>query len=113
MKLIQLIINIFKHRQDKFNNIEFWNENKSIRLRADTIYIIKSGQAYKWAKFMCPCRCGKEIVISLNSNIKPNWDVTVSLANGKNKVSFYPSIYMTGHKCKAHFFIRNNKILWV
>ena len=64
---------------------------------------------FSWVKFYCHCRCGREVALSLNHNIRPYWNLIIK----RDKVTLSPSVYLTGFPCKSHFFIRNNKIDWV
>lgn len=55
---------------------------------------------------MCPCGCGTEAVMPINNS--NGW---VYFESG-GKVSLSPSV-ATNCPNKAHFFIRENRIVWV
>jgi len=79
----------------------------------DTIMLYKKNGEYAWAKFKCPCNCGKDVLLSLHPNFKPYWRVQLSDSGGKEAVTFMPSIWLTEYNCKSHFNINKNKITWV
>ncbi|RDI37532.1 DUF6527 family protein [Falsibacillus pallidus] len=60
---------------------------------------------YDIAKHKCACGCGADIVTSLSP---ARWKLTY---DGET-VSLYPSIGNWTHKCKSHYFITNNKVIW-
>lgn len=110
-KFKKIIKELFRRKQ--FKNIVVF-ENSSLRESIDnTIMLYKKNGKFVWAKFKCPCDCGKDIVLSLNPNIKPYWTVHLKTVNGKQYVTFQPSVWLEGFNCKSHFFIRDNKIIWV
>ncbi len=72
----------------------------------DTIYISKD---YGVSIHLCACGCGTEAVLPFNQKgVKEKWKLT----EREGKVTFKPSILNTG-KCKSHYFIRNNKVVWI
>jgi len=60
---------------------------------------------FKVAKHRCPCGCGDIIVTSIDPN---RWKLTY---DGET-VSLSPSIGNWTHKCKSHYFIKNDSIKW-
>lgn len=60
---------------------------------------------YDVAKHKCPCGCGSEIVTTLSP---ARWQL---MYDGET-VSLSPSIGNWNHKCKSHYFIKNNRIVW-
>jgi hypothetical protein len=61
---------------------------------------------YDVAKHKCPCGCGADIVTSLSP---ARWKLTY---DGET-VSLYPSIGNWNHKCKSHYYITNNNVVWL
>lgn len=60
---------------------------------------------YDVAKHKCPCGCGAEIVTTLSP---ARWKL---IYDGET-VSLSPSIGNWNHKCKSHYFIKNDKVIW-
>lgn len=70
----------------------------------NTIYISKD---YGVSMHLCPCGCKNEVVLPFRQIGIHNW--TLKEKNGN--VSFSPSI-SNRFKCKSHYFIRNNEVVW-
>lgn len=110
------MINFFKKfcdklfRKKRYKYVKVIEGSATTKAEKDTITIIKKNGSYSWAKLYCPCGCGREIALSLNKSIKPSWTI---MLDKDGKVSFSPSIYVTGSPCKAHFYLNNNNIKWV
>ncbi|WP_369827566.1 DUF6527 family protein [Hydrogenovibrio sp. SC-1] len=62
-------------------------------------------EPYQTAIHKCCCGCGEEVVTPFSP---ADWRLT----NGDKGVSITPSIGNWNYKCKSHYFIRNNQILW-
>ena len=74
------------------------------------IYIIRRGGVDRRVAFECPCRCGRKIDLNLiPSQQQPSWLVTM---DGDN-VTLHPSVWLKSGQCRSHFFIRNNRVIWV
>lgn len=58
---------------------------------------------------LCPDGCGEQVVCPIKPKDPEGW--TYSEENGK--VTLSPSVLETSCPNKAHFFIRENKIIWV
>ncbi len=78
--------------------VEFIPEN----IEQGKLYI---SETYKTAIHKCCCGCGEEVVTPLSP---ADWQ----LKKGVNTVSLYPSIGNWNYKCKSHYFINNNRIIW-
>lgn len=61
---------------------------------------------YNVAKHLCPCGCKDEIVTTLSPK---GWSMHY---NGET-VSLSPSIGNWTHKCKSHYYIKNDKVQWL
>lgn len=58
--------------------------------------------------FRCPCGCGDEVPVNLDSRAGKAWRLFIGAAD--EKLSLFPSVWRdTG--CKSHFVIWNNNIL--
>jgi hypothetical protein len=78
--------------------VEFIPKN----IEEDKLYI---SIEYNVAKHKCPCGCGTEIVTSLSP---VGWKL---IYNG-DTVSLEPSIGNWQQKCKSHYFIKNDQVVW-
>ena len=67
-----------------------------------TLYI---SEPYQTAIHKCCCGCGEEVVTPFSP---ADW----RLVKGDKGVSLTPSIGNWNYKCKSHYFISNNQILW-
>jgi Family of unknown function (DUF6527) len=63
----------------------------------------------KWAVLDCPCRCGERIDVNLMLARRPTWQ----LVTKQGKVTLQPSLWVTSEKCGSHFWVRENRIIWV
>lgn len=60
---------------------------------------------YNTAVHLCACGCGEEVVTPL---ARTQWKVTY---NGET-VSLHPSIGNWSYKCKSHYWIKEDHIVW-
>ena len=72
------------------------------------LYVVRKSKP-RWVVLSCPCGCGERANARIGSDGPDSWRVTV----GGGKVSLVPSILMTSGQCKSHFFVRDNRIVWV
>lgn len=71
-------------------------------LRDGVIYI---SQKYRTATHRCACGCGSEVVTPLDPT---GW----SLWTNRRAVTLHPSIGNWSLPCRAHYWIRNGKVVW-
>lgn len=71
-------------------------------LEDNTLYI---SLEYNVTKHLCPCGCGSEIVATLSPS---RWQ----LSYDGETVSLTPSIGNWHHKCKSHYYITENNVVW-
>lgn len=83
----------------KFRFVEFIPDE----LENGVLYI--SGE-YSVAVHMCFCGCNNEVVTPLSPT---GWQL---FYDGK-RVSLYPSIGNWSLPCRSHYWITNNKVVWV
>ena len=69
----------------------------------DVVYV---SMAYATAIHKCACGCGQQAVTPLSPE---EWSMTY---NGE-AISLTPSIGNWGMACKSHYWIQDNRILWV
>lgn len=55
---------------------------------------------------LCACGCGEKVVLPIDPQF---WSVTY---NGET-ASLYPSIGNFQFPCKSHYWIKNNRVIWV
>jgi hypothetical protein len=55
---------------------------------------------------LCACGCGERVVLPIDPEF---WSVTY---NGET-TSLYPSIGNFQFPCKSHYWIKNNRVIWV
>ena len=72
----------------------------------EDIYVIKSGEFYKWVMFMCPNHCGERIDVNLMKARDPRWELKIK----KDKVTLYPSVVV--ETCGAHFWLYKSEVEW-
>ncbi|GAB6152875.1 hypothetical protein JCM17380_16250 [Desulfosporosinus burensis] len=60
---------------------------------------------YNTVLHLCACGCGEEVVTPLAPN---DWYLTY---NGQS-ISLYPSIGNWSYKCKSHYWIRDDRVVW-
>lgn len=62
-------------------------------------------EVYQTAIHKCCCGCGEEVVTPLSP-------VDWQLKKDMNSVSLRPSIGNWNYRCKSHYFITNNRVIW-
>ena len=75
------------------------------RLRQSGDYLVVFRGRPRNVVMLCPCGCGQEIVINLDSRTGPAWRL---YWRGK-KATLYPSVWRESG-CRSHFVIWNDKI---
>lgn len=72
-----------------------------------TLYLI--GERQPWsAAFLCPCKCGEVIQLSLLPQDSPSWSATV---DKDGFATLAPSVWRT-KGCRSHFFVRRGSVVW-
>lgn len=99
--------------EEKLNNIDAYSLRIVDDIQDDyeygAMYLIGSSNNFWRCVFHCPCGCGELLELLLLDGASPNW--TAKLIDDSH-VDLSPSIWKT-HGCKSHFFIKNNRVLWV
>lgn len=72
--------------------------------------VLYVSEKFETANHLCPCGCGNEvpIPISVREHCDMNWEYR---RNG-DKATFSPSLLNKHCPNKAHYFVRDNKIVW-
>ena len=82
----------------------------SEKLDHGILYIVDGkllGKPGEWtsSNHLCPCGCGEKVYIPFDQR---NWSLQIN----NDKVTINPSLANT-FSCRSHYFIRDNKIIWV
>lgn len=63
-----------------------------------------------WSVMMrCPCGCGQPVELPLIREVRPRWSLQVDKDGHPTLV---PSIWRR-EGCRAHYFVRRGKVVWV
>lgn len=74
----------------------------------DLVLLREGGEA--WSIMMrCPCGCGQPVELPLIREARPRWSLQV---NQDGHPTLVPSIWRR-EGCRAHYFVRDGKVLWV
>ena len=68
--------------------------------------VVYVSMAYATAIHKCACGCGQQAVTPLSPE---EWSLTY---NGE-AISLRPSIGNWGMACKSHYWIRDNRVIWI
>lgn len=75
--------------------------------RKDLILVHDDGEDWS-VGFWCPCGCGESIELALLQDVKPRWDLIISL---EGLPTLHPSVWRrTG--CRSHFWLRDGIVHW-
>lgn len=77
-------------------------------LKAGALYVIAPKGISKWVSFVCPCRCGQVIALSLQIAHKPHWQLSFG---EEGEATLWPSIWRD-IGCFSHFWIEQGRIIW-
>lgn len=72
------------------------------------LYVIGTVNDPWQAELLCPCGCKDRIILPVNNEMSPRWDIQV---NEKSLPTLSPSVWRT-KGCKSHFFVRRGRIEW-
>jgi len=74
-----------------------------------TIYM-EYNEGFCWQLLMiCPCGCKTVLYLNTLGEYKPSWRL---VTDKKGAISIHPSIHRQ-EGCCSHFFIKNNRVIWV
>lgn len=77
-------------------------------LESHKIYIVGRSPYLCRVAMLCPCGCGETLHMSLLSDMRPYWTLTI---HKDATVSLWPSVWRRVG-CRSHFFLRRGRILW-
>ena len=71
------------------------------------VVLVGTASRPTWAALDCPCRKGHRIMVSLDSRLRPHWQIA-----SEPRLSLRPSIdtVVDGRRC--HFTLNQGKIRW-
>jgi hypothetical protein len=96
----------FFQRKDKPFKVSH-REELPDKPKRGTLYAI--GEGTPWAlAFLCPCRCGALIQLSLLREDRPSWKMHL---DRKNRPTLTPSVWRTAG-CRSHFILLEGRIIW-
>lgn len=72
--------------------------------------ILYVSEKYEGTAHICPCGCGVMAYLAFGHWAEIDRDAAWELTNDAGKITISPSILNSG--CKAHYFIRTNKLVW-
>ena len=73
---------------------------------ADVALVSRAGR-WRWLVFRCPCGCGLELPVNLDSRTGPAWHL---YRPGPN-MTLYPSVWRESD-CRSHFIVSRGR-LWI
>lgn len=73
------------------------------------LYLVGSDGNFWLTVFHCPCGCGELLELLLLDDATPHWSVEFI---DDEHIDLSPSIWKI-HGCKSHFFVKNNRVIWV
>lgn len=77
--------------------------------KEDEIIFVGSSKARKWAVIRCPCGCGHVLNVNLMRTHRPHWTLQL---HGEGTITMLPSLWVKDAKCRSHFFLHRNRIVW-
>ena len=72
--------------------------------------VLYVSEKFEIANHLCPCGCGNEVPIPIS--VKEHCDLNWEYRRNGDKVTFSPSLLNKHCPNKAHYFVRDNKIVW-
>ena len=77
--------------------------------KGDEIIFVGSPASRKWAVIQCPCGCGHVLNVNLMRTHRPHWTLQT---HGDRTMTLLPSLWVKDAKCRSHFFMHRNRIVW-
>ena len=98
-------------RIDEFVQVIDTDDVDFKNIKRDILYYVKdSWRGLDTVNFLCPCGCGGYHVIPVYKKgaLQPDFCAWEIVREG-DKITLSPSLL---NGCKAHFFLRENKVIW-
>lgn len=98
-------------RRDEFAKLIDTDDIDREEVQADTLYFVRDGwRGLSAVAFLCPCGCEGFHILPVYPKGTPIPEFCVwEYTRTEDKITLSPSLL---NGCKAHFFIRENKIIW-
>lgn len=91
---------------NEFNKVVFCDTIPS-ELEYGVLYV---SEKFETANHLCSCGCGNEVPIPIS--VRKHCDMNWNYGRNGDKVTFSPSLRNKHCPNEAHYFIRDNKIIW-
>ena len=72
-------------------------------------FLVGTATLRKWLVFDCPCNKGHRIVLNLDSNKTPYWQLKVSIFG---RITLSPSVNYLGGNTACHYFLKQGRVIW-
>lgn len=79
------------------------------RIPARRAILVGASSRWKWLVFDCPCRTGHRIMLNLDPDRRPYWNLRVSPTR---RITVSPSIDYRGRDRSCHYLITAGKVVW-
>lgn len=73
------------------------------------LVLLTEGQEPWSVGMRCPCGCGETIELALFEEADPRWKLHV---DRRGRPTLHPSVWKRDG-CRAHYFVREGKVIWV
>lgn len=89
--------------------IEVHGDLPPSKLPSRDLVLLRDGGA-AWSVLMrCPCGCGQPVELPLIREARPRWSLRV---DKEGRPTLTPSIWRQ-EGCRAHYFVKGGKVVWV
>jgi hypothetical protein len=89
--------------------IEVYGELSPSKLPSRDLLLLREG-GEAWSILMrCPCGCDQPVELPLIREARPRWSLRVNKAGYP---TLAPSIWRR-EGCRAHYFVRDGKVVWI
>lgn len=72
------------------------------------LYLVEDEGYFEQAAMICPCGCGKTLIMNLLADERPCWKVT---QHSDGTTTLYPSVWRK-KDCRSHFLFRRGQVIW-
>jgi hypothetical protein len=111
MNFLKRIVDLWKglRRRKRLKKAVWVDSRQDLPARVGAKIYVVGSEKPKWVVLECPCGCGERIDVNLMAARLPAW----KLSSKDGMVTLWPSLWMPREKCGSHFWIKNNRIIWV
>jgi Family of unknown function (DUF6527) len=71
------------------------------------LYVIGTELEPWQVEFLCPCGCSDKIVLPVNNETSPRWNIEIK----EGIPTLSPSVFRS-KGCRSHFFMRRGRVEW-